>query len=113
MLPFTHAAATPYALRFQVAGSTLRAKAWPLTDVEVPIWYLTVTDSSFSAAGQVGVRSVLDATNSNALPVTVTYDNVQVTNPQTMTVTRSINGVVKAHAAGDTLSLAHPVYLAL
>jgi hypothetical protein len=112
-MPFTHAAATPYAIRFQIAGSTLRAKAWPLTDVEVPIWYLTTVDTALSAAGAVGVRSVLDTANTNALPLVVTYDNVQVTNPQTMTVTRSINGVVKSHPAGDLLSLAHPIPLAL
>lgn len=112
-MPFTHAAATPYAIRFQVAGSTLRAKAWPLTDVEVPIWYLTTVDAALSAAGAVGVRSVLDAANTNTLPLVVTYDNVQVTNPQTMTVTRSINGVVKSHPAGELLSLAHPIPLAL
>lgn len=33
--------------------------------------------------------------------------------PQTLTVTRSVNGVVKAHAAGTSLSLASPTYLAL
>lgn len=111
--PLTHAAATGYVIRFQVQGSTLRAKAWALAEVEVPIWYLTTTDTALVAAGAAGVRSTLDAANSNPLPVTFTYDNLQVTNPQTMTVTRSINGVVKAHPAGELLSLAHPVPLAL
>lgn len=31
--------------------------------------------------------------------------------PQTFTVTRSVNGVVKAHAAGERVGLAHPVYV--
>jgi hypothetical protein len=30
-----------------------------------------------------------------------------------MTVTRSMNGVVKAHSAGEDLRLAYPSYLAL
>jgi hypothetical protein len=33
--------------------------------------------------------------------------------PQTFTVTRSVNGVVKAHSAGADLSLTDPTYLAL
>jgi hypothetical protein len=111
--PLTHAAATAYLLRFQLAGSTLRAKAWAVGEVEPPVWYLTTTDSALVAAGPAGVRSTLDAANSNTLPVTFTYDNFQVTNPQTMTVTRSINGVVKAHSAGEALSLAHPIPFAL
>lgn len=35
------------------------------------------------------------------------------TSPQTFTVTRSINGVVKPHKAGTALSLTHPMILAL
>ncbi|MEV7389634.1 hypothetical protein [Streptomyces sp. NPDC091215] len=113
VLPFTHTAATFYWLRLQVAGGILRAKAWQASEVEVPIWYLTTSDSALTAAGGVGVRSVLDATNTNTLPVTVTYDSFQVTNPQTLTVTRSMNGVVKAHSAGEALSLAYPNPFAL
>jgi hypothetical protein len=36
-----------------------------------------------------------------------------VVNPQKFTVTRSINGVVKAHSAGEDVRLANPTYLAL
>lgn len=35
------------------------------------------------------------------------------TSPQTFTVTRSVNGVVKTHSVGDKVSLADPVYLPL
>ena len=35
------------------------------------------------------------------------------TSPQTLTVTRSVNGVVKAHEAGDAVSLFKPAYYAL
>lgn len=109
---FTHAASTFYVIRFQLQGATLLAKAWPLTDVEPP-WLLSITDSSLTGAGSVGVRSTLDGLNTNVLPVTFTYDNFQVLNPQTMTVTRSINGVVKAQTAGTDVRLANPTYLAL
>lgn len=35
------------------------------------------------------------------------------TSPQTFTVTRSVNGVVKAQTAGTSVELAHPYYIAL
>lgn len=109
----THAAAAFYTLRFQLAGTVLRAKAWVQGGVESPVWHATVTDSDLSAAGSVGVRSILDSANTNTLPVTASVDNFQVTNPQAMTVTRSVNGVVKSQVAGEALSLAYPTYLAL
>lgn len=112
-VPGTHAAGTFFALRFQVQGQVLRARAWPLTDVEPGVWYATATDSSLSAAGSVGVRSILSSANTNTLPVTATYDNLRLTNVQTLTVTRSINGVVKAHSAGEDVRLASPTILPL
>jgi hypothetical protein len=58
----------------------------------------------------VGVRSILSSANTNTLPVTVSYDNLALLNPQTLTVTRSINGVSKSHSTGQAISLANPVY---
>jgi hypothetical protein len=108
----THAANTFFTLRFQVAGATLKAKCWPQGAAE-PDWLATVTDSSLTAAGSVGVRSVLSSLNTNTLPVTYSYDNFQVLNPQTFTVMRSVNGVVKAQAAGEEISLAYPTIISL
>ncbi|WP_405841631.1 hypothetical protein [Streptomyces sp. NBC_01518] len=108
--PYTHAAATFFRIRFQVTGSTLNAKVWPVGGLEPTAWQATVTDTALTAAGSVGVRSVLDAANTNTLPLTVSYDNFAVLNPQTFTVTRSINGVVKSHSAGQDVRLAGPVY---
>jgi hypothetical protein len=101
-----------FTVRFQLRGATLRAKAWAATDTEPP-WQLSVTDTGLTAPGSVGVRSTLDSANTNTLPVTFTYDNFQVINPQTFTVTRSINGVVKNHSAGEDLRLANPTVLGL
>lgn len=109
----THAASTFYTLRFQVSGSTLRAKAWAQGGVESPVWHATTTDTSLASAGSVGVRSVLDSANTNVLPVTVSVDNYQMTNPQTFTVSRSINGIVKAQAAGEDIRLADPTIISL
>lgn len=112
-VPGVHAAATSYTIRFQLAGTTLRAKAWRTSQAEPEKWQATVTDTSLTAAGSVGVRSVLDSANTNTLPVTFTYDNFEITNTQVMTVTRSINTVVKAQTAGTVVSLAQPAPVAL
>jgi hypothetical protein len=110
-IPGTHAAFAFFTLRFQVQGSTLRAKAWPRGQVEPP-WQATATDSSLTAAGSVGVRSILDGANTNVLPVLFTHAIFQLLNPQTFTVTRSINSVVKSHSAGEDVRLAYPTILA-
>lgn len=109
----THAAGTFYGVRLQVLGAVLSAKAWVLTENEPGSWNASVVDFSLSDPGSVGVRSILSSTNTNALPVTASYDNLRLLNVQTMTVTRAINAVSKAHSAGEPLSLAYPTYLAL
>lgn len=108
-----HAPATYFTLRFQVTGTTLRARAWPQGGVEPNIWHVSTTDSSLVLPGSVGVRSILDSANTNPTPVTFSTDNFALLNPQTFTVTRSINGVVKAQAAGADVRLANPTILAL
>jgi hypothetical protein len=59
------------------------------------------------------VRSVLGSGNTNTLPFTFAYDNFQLTDPQTLTVTRSVNGVTKSHSAGADVRLANPWILPL
>lgn len=113
VLPGTYSAGVFYRVRFQIRGAVLRAKAWLATDVvETPEWQVTATDSVFSTTSFFGFRSILSSANTNVNPA-VSYDNVQITNPQAMTVTRSINGVSKAQAAGTALSLATPNYISL
>lgn len=112
-VPGVHVASTLYTIRFQLDGTTLRAKAWRADQAEPEAWQATVTDTSLTAAGSVGARSVLGPANSNTLPVAFSYDNFEITTPQLMTVTRSINAVVKAQAAGTAVSLAQPAHVAL
>jgi hypothetical protein len=113
VLSYTYTPGAFFRIRFQAQGARLRAKAWPVADlVETPEWQVTVTDSALSSATSVGVRSILEVGNTNVSPV-VSYDDLAVVNPQQFTVTRSINGVVKAQAAGTDVRLADPTYLAL
>jgi len=113
VLSYTYTPGSFFRIRFQAQGARLRAKAWPVADiVETPEWQVTVSDTALSSATSVGTRSILEVGNTNVSPV-VSYDDLAVVNPQTFTVTRSANGVVKAQAAGTDIRLADPTYLAL
>ncbi|MEV6471610.1 hypothetical protein [Streptomyces sp. NPDC051657] len=108
----TCAPGTWYTVRLAVQGSTLSAKIWPRSTTEPGSWQASGTDSGMTAAGSVGCRTFLGASATNTLPVVVSFDNVHC-GPQQMTVVRSVNGIVKAHAAGTALSLTHPMRAAL
>ncbi len=110
----THAADTRFWIRFQVTGSTLRAKTWQDGTPEPGDWQLQTTDTDLTAAGSIGMRSILSSANTNALPVVASWgDFAETSHPQKLTVTRSINDVSKAHSSGQDLRLARPVYVGM
>lgn len=109
----THVANTDFTIRFKTEGSTLSVKVWLTSGPEPSGWQLGVTDTSVTAAGSAGVRSILGSTNTNALPFSFDYDDYEIMNPQTMTVARSVNSVVKSHAAGSAVSLYKPLHRGL
>lgn len=111
----THAADQRFWIRFQVTGATLRAKAWQDGTAEPGDWQVETTDTDLTAAGSIGMRSLLSSANTNTLPVTAAWDDFDdlSTHRQTFTVQRSANRVVKAHTAGTDLRLAHPTIVAL
>ncbi|MFH9013961.1 hypothetical protein ACH4C6_21600 [Streptomyces sp. NPDC017943] len=108
----THTPGTYMRLRFQGAGSTLRAKAWRVGTAEPATWQVQVTDSTLPGAGSVGLRSISATGNTNT-NAEIRYRNFDQISPQTLTVVRSVNGVVKAHPAGASLALAQPAIAAL
>jgi hypothetical protein len=110
-MPDTYTPGTFVRVRFQITGARLRARAWLATDIQ-PDWQISVTDGAISTSALIGTRSITSGANTNVNPQ-VRYDNLRVLNPQTLTVTRSVNGVVKAHDAGAGLELAVPTILAL
>ncbi|MGK9463915.1 hypothetical protein ACSLFT_28375 [Streptomyces sp. G6] len=111
-VPVTHVAGAYLRVRLQVSGSELRARVWPVTRSEPVDWHITATDTDIVAANSVGIRCYASAGNTNANP-SLLFDNFKVVNPQVMTVTRSINGVVKTHAAGTDVRLAYPAHASL
>lgn len=82
---------------------------------------LTVALGTLSPSLLTTSEGILWTTDSAARPFDImvggermTVTNVTGTsNPQTLTVTRSVNGVVKAHAAGAEVRLADPAYYSL
>lgn len=112
-LPVAHTAGTFVRVRFQGRGSTLRAKAWLASMLEPSVWRIEGTDASLTVAAQIGTRSIRSTGNTNTAAVEIRYDNFDVVDPQTYTVTRSANRVSKSQAAGESVSLAHPAYVPL
>jgi hypothetical protein len=110
--PGAYTAGTYYRLRFQTSGSTLRAKAWPTSSMEPDVWHLATTDTSITTSVSLGLRSISASANTNVNPE-IRYQDLQVVNPQTFTVARSINGLTKAHSSGAAVALAHPAYTSL
>ncbi|MGW9385412.1 poly-gamma-glutamate hydrolase family protein [Streptomyces globisporus] len=112
----THAAGRRFGLRFQVTGSTLRARAWLDGSPEPVGWQLETSDASLTAAGDVGMRSILSNANTNALPVAAAwgdFDSRSSSGVQHFAVKRSVNGIVKPHAIGADVRLAQPTIVAL
>jgi hypothetical protein len=108
----THATTTNFRLRLRVEGSWLYAKVWGGA-TEPAQWTDCAWDTAITAAGAWGSRAMLISGNTNALPVVVQFDDDTVQTPQTFTVTRSVNTVVKAHSAGDAVGLFQPNHLGL
>ncbi len=48
-IPFPAQANTPYTTRFQVIGTTLRARVWQTSQTEPTNWLLTATDNTFQS----------------------------------------------------------------
>jgi hypothetical protein len=108
----THVAGTFVRVRFQGFGTALKAKVWEASELEPGPWQAEVTDSSLTGAASLGCWSLADAANTNTNPV-ISFDNFDLANPQTYTVSRSQNGVVKTHSADTDVVLAYPAYVGL
>lgn len=108
----THAAGTFYRVRLQVIGTALKARIWLTTSPEPSVWHIETTDSSLTAAANLGVRCFRNTGNTNVSPE-LRFDNVDLINPQTYTVTRSANGTVKSQTAGTAVALNRPARIAL
>jgi hypothetical protein len=109
--PLSHTAGSWYRVRFQVFGSSLRAKIWTPSGREPDTWHVEATDTSLSTAASVGVRSYRNSGSTAA--VNTRFGTFQIINPQRFQVERSVNGITKAQPAGTAVRLATPQIVAL
>lgn len=77
----SYSASDTFRVRVQANGTSIKIKAWKAADLEPNVWTGTATDSAFSAAGPFYFGVSLDNSNSNTLPVTHTWDNLQIGDP--------------------------------
>jgi len=99
-------------IRLQVAVGTLNGRAWLSTADEPTTWTVTLAVTHLTA-GALRVHSVLGSAVSNTLPLLLDFDNLTVLDAQALTVTRSVNGAVKAQTVGTAVSLWNPGVLSL
>lgn len=109
----TYTPGAQFNVRMRVAGHRVQAKVWPDGDSEPHFWHqdLTVTADTIDT-GTVGLAASAFSGNTNVSPI-LSFDDFEVFNPQRATVTRSINTVQRAHAAGVDVALAQPAVGAL
>ncbi|TQE35479.1 hypothetical protein [Streptomyces ipomoeae] len=101
----THVAGTFVRARFKGSGTSLKAKVWQIGEPEPGAWQIEATSSAPTVAGSMGLWSTTGAGNTNVNPA-VRFDNLNLANPQTFTVTRGINGYSRAWESGDDVRLA-------
>lgn len=100
----THTPGQVYRLRCAPINERHRCKVW-VGATEPLDWTVDLVDASLLLPGYPRFRSGRGAGNSNPSPVVATWDNVQINNTQALTVTRSVNGVVKAIPLQSTVKL--------
>lgn len=109
----TYSAGLLCKLRAYAVGSLFAAKVWKATDTEPTEWACWGFNSERLTGGFIGLRAGIGSGNTNAKPVVFTFDNLVLARPQVLTVERSLNGVVTAHAAGREVHVRDPFILAL
>lgn len=97
----------------RILSSTLSAKAWLSTNPEPTTWQASITDTDLVAGTSLGLLTRFETGNTNTLPQSLRWDDLDVMSARTWTVTRSVNAVVKAHGSNSDITLAHPFVLAL
>lgn len=98
--------ANNFYVRGQIIGSRLRIKVWNDTRDEPVGWALDVEDDDLTTGDRLGIFARRET--GHTTPTTQSFEEMGVTNPQILAVTRSVNGVVKPLAAGKAIRLWRP-----
>ncbi|MEU4171026.1 hypothetical protein AB0F46_29615 [Streptomyces sp. NPDC026665] len=112
-LPYTYTAGAEFEVRVRLTGHLVQIRAWPVGTLEPAVWHTSETVvTSPIASGLVGLTASGFAGNTNVSP-SLLFDEFVVPTPQAWTVTRAVNGVSKAQAAGAEVRVARPARVAL
>lgn len=108
-----YAATDVIGVSIEAVGGQVRGRVWNFTsnNTEPTTWTVEATNTVIPA-GKQGLHVMRNAGNTNAAP-TIAFDLFALVNPQTLTVTRSVNGVVTSHLTGDVVQIGKPMVLAL
>jgi phage replication-related protein YjqB (UPF0714/DUF867 family) len=107
-LPDPYEAGTRFWVAFSAVSTALKASAWR-DGAYPPGWLIEETDADLSAAGSIGMRSILSSVCSNALPVVVTWDDfVEGPTIQQLDVIRGLDSVRRTWPIGTAVGLWHP-----
>jgi hypothetical protein len=109
----TYVAGDKFTLRLKINDSRIRADLWKVTTAQPIVWRFDLDDTRVVGIGDAGVFATLLTGNTNTRPVTATFDRYEVANPQKFTVTRSVNGIVKALPARSNVRILNPATVAL
>ena len=107
---YSYTANQQFTVRARIEGHRVLARIWPAAGREPDgLWHVDATATTApNATGDVGILGFGESASTNVNPILSVHDFAIVT-PQVFTVTRSVNGITKAHASGTPLSLTHPM----
>jgi len=98
----TYTLGSRYTMKFQTSGTDLRMKVWRTGRPEPATYTVSITDSSLSAAGALGVRSNLLTGNTNSTPFVINYDSYSYENSATSDLlTLAWDGTVGYNSLGS------------
>lgn len=101
------------AVLVDVSPTLVRAKVWAASLNEPSAWTTSVALTAPNVAGSVFLRSLRNASSTNASPFNIEYDNLTLPRTQLFTLSaRAVNSVTKAQTANTAVQVAEPFYVA-
>lgn len=109
----TYSPGVIFQARMRVIGDRVLGRVWATGTAEPDTWQIDETIVTTPIPnGAVGLAGSALTGNSNLAPE-IRFHDWAVETPQRITVTRSTNGIIKAHASGADIRLATPAIAAL
>lgn len=103
LTPLIHASGIYYGIRVAPIGRRHRVRVWQGI-TEPTGWHVDLLDDTVVTPGYVVLRAGRASLNTNS-PAIATWDDFTINNSQAFTVTRSVNGVVKAQPLNGRIRL--------